>query len=79
MLHRFFCYVGDRHYLRIYTAWLRDEIRRKESLKMLNGIEEMKQKQKHLRDKFDKLEEEFARSIRTALEEAKSSTPETHQ
>ncbi len=70
--------VRDRYTLPTYIAWLRNEIHRKESLKMLDGIEEMKQEQKQLRNKLDRLEEEFAQSIREALEEAKSLKPEVH-
>ncbi len=58
--------VCDRYYLRIYTSWLRNEIHRRESLRMLSGIEEMKQEQKQLENKLETLEEEFTHSIREA-------------
>ena len=57
--------VCDRYYLRIYTAWLRNEIHRRESFGMLNEIEEMKQERKQLENKLEVLEE-FSRSIREA-------------
>ena len=59
--------VCDRYYLRIYTGWLRNEIHRRESLGMLDEIEEMKQERKQLENKLEILEEEFSRSIREAV------------
>lgn len=59
--------VFDRYYLTIYTAYLRNKIHRRESLGMLDEIEEIKQEQKQLQNKLNVLEEEFARSIREAI------------
>lgn len=59
--------VCDRYYLRIYISWLRNEIYRRESLGMLDEIEEMKQERKQLENKLEILEEEFSRSIREAI------------
>ncbi|MBE9061649.1 N-acetyltransferase [cf. Phormidesmis sp. LEGE 11477] len=59
--------VCDRYYLQIYTGWLRNEIHRRESLGMLDEIEEMKQERKQLENKLEALEEEFSRSIREAV------------
>ena len=62
--------VCDRYYLRTYIAWLRNNIHRRETLKMLDSIEEMRQEQKQLQEKLEVLEEEFTQSIREAVRES---------
>ncbi|MEL6490602.1 MAG: GNAT family N-acetyltransferase [Cyanobacteria bacterium J06621_3] len=57
----------DRYYLRTYTAWLGHEIYRREKLKMLDDLEKMKQEQKQLQEKLEKLEEAFTRSVHEAI------------
>jgi len=69
--------VCDRYYLGTYTAWLRNEIYRRETLRILEGLEEMKQEQKQLQEKLDVLEEEFSQSIRDVVEKSKPSKPGT--
>ncbi len=64
--------VCDRYYLRTYTAWLGNEIYRREQLRMLDGIEALKQEQNQLQVKLKKLEKEFSQSIREVVEESSS-------
>ena len=59
---------GDAYYLRIYVGWLRDTIRRRENLKMLDRIEDMKREKERLQDELYILEERHARSMRRAME-----------
>ena len=68
--------VCDRYYLRTYTAWLRNEIHRRETLKMLDDLEDMKQEQKQLQEKLEVLEEEFSQGIRDLVEKSESSKSE---
>ena len=67
--------VRDRYYLRTYTAWLGNEIYRRKHLKMLDGIEEIKQEQKQLQKKLEALEEEFLQSTREVVEKFKLPKP----
>ena len=69
--------VHDHYYLRIYTAWLGNKIYRKEKLKRLDGIEELKRERKQLQEKLERLEEEFSQSIREVVEESSPSKSET--
>lgn len=63
--------VCDRYYLRTYVAWLGNEIYRRENLKMIDGIEKMRQEQKQLQEKLETLEKEFLQNIREVVESSK--------
>ncbi|MEL6900355.1 MAG: GNAT family N-acetyltransferase [Cyanobacteria bacterium J06606_4] len=55
--------VHDRYYLCTYTGWLRNEILRRERLKMFDGLDAMKQEQEQLQAKLDAMVEAFRRDI----------------
>ncbi|MEO0648078.1 MAG: GNAT family N-acetyltransferase [Cyanobacteria bacterium J06650_10] len=67
----------DRYYLITYTAWLRNEIHRRENLQMLDDLEEMKQEQKQSQEQLEVLQEEFSQSIREVIEESNASEETT--